>query len=190
MKIATVDVLDLFGDGTLVMKTTVDEPGTAMRYAFYVKENGKNIFKSAYQTCPYMGFRLEHLGSYVIKAFARNGTEEAVHTEVSFDADKRTSPKLAKVKKPVFPVTPVVSHVSGNFWQFSLVETFVPGTKFAWYIHQEGTDTPIIKTPYTEDSKLIHQFEESGRYYVKGFVVQSGTKRSAKSGVFTVVLDT
>ena len=188
MKIATVDVLDLFGDGTLVMKTTVDEPGTAMRYAFYVKEYGKNIFKSAYQTCPYMGFRLEHLGSYTVKAFVRDGAGEIITKEAEFTATKKTSPKLIQVKKASFSVTPVVSHVSGVFWQFSINETFEDGSKYAWYIYQEGSDTPLEKKPYSTEDHVIHKFETPGCYYIKAFVIQRGRKSSACSEIFTVSL--
>ena len=41
MKIVSLDLFDLFGDGTLVMKTNVDEPDSAFRYAWYIKENGR-----------------------------------------------------------------------------------------------------------------------------------------------------
>lgn len=186
MNILALDVLDLFGDGTLVMKTTVDQPGEAVRYAWYVKERGRNIGKSHYQASPYMGFRLEHLGRYVIKAFVRDEQGQVITAEAEFAATKKTSPQLSQVKKAKFQVTPVISHVSGPFWKFSVSESFDGDTKYAWYVFREGEDQPFMKKLYESDSNTIHKFETPGNYYVKAFVIHNGVKCSANSEVFTV----
>lgn len=187
MKIVSLDLFDLFGDGTLVMKTNVDEPDSAFRYAWYIKEDGKNIYKGHYQRNPYAAFQLKRLGSYSVKAYVRDGNGETVTAEAEFTATKKTSPQLAQPQKVQFTVTPSVSHVSGAFWQFSIAENF-DNAKYAWYVYQEGSLEPVFKTPYDTESYMIHKFETPGSYFIKAFVIQDGVKRSARSQVFTVSL--
>ena len=42
--------------------------------------------------------------------------------------------------------------------------------------------------PYNHEPKAFYKFETAGRYYVKAFVMQDGSKQSASSDVFTVTL--
>ena len=187
MNITGLDLFDLYGDGTLVMKTAVENVDLSARYAWYVKQNGKTVYKGSYQRDPFTAVQLEHLGTYVVKAFVRDGEGNKQEFESSFSATKRTSPKLALAEAEAF-VTPVATHVSGGFWQFSVEESFEPESKFAWYIYQEGVSAPIVKMPYSHESKAFYKFETAGRYYVKAFVMQDGRKQSASSDVFTVTL--
>ena len=162
MNITGLDLFDLYGDGTLVMKTAVDGADASTRYTWYVKQNGKTVYKGAYQRDPFTAVQLEHLGTYVVKAFVRDG----------------------EGNKQEF----VASHVSGGFWQLSLEESFPPESKFAWYIYQDGVSDPMVKIPYSHESKAFYKFETAGRYYFKAFVIQGGNKQSASSEVFTVTL--
>ena len=45
MNITGLDLFDLYGDGTLVMKTAVDGADASTRYTWYVKQNGKTVYK-------------------------------------------------------------------------------------------------------------------------------------------------
>ena len=186
MNITGLDLFDLYGDGTLVMKTAVDGADASTRYTWYVKQNGKTVYKGAYQRDPFTAVQLKHLGTYVVKAFVRDGEGNKQEFEATFSATRRTSPQLAQAE--AFSVTPVASHVSGGFWQFSVEESFEPESKFAWYIYQEGVSDPMVKMPYSNESKAIYKFETAGRYYFKAFVIQGGNKQSASSEVFTVVI--
>lgn len=188
MNITGLDLFDLYGDGTLVMKTAVDGADASTRYTWYVKQNGKTVYKGAYQRDPFTAVQLEHLGTYVVKAFVRDGEGNKQEFEATFSATRRTSPKLAQAEAEAFSVTPVASHVSGGFWQLSVEESFEPESKFAWYIYQEGAIEPMVKMPYSHESKMIYKFETAGRYYFKAFVIQDGNKQSASSEVFTVVI--
>lgn len=188
MNITGLDLFDLYGDGTLVMKTAVENVDLSARYAWYVKQNGKTVYKGSYQRDPFTAVQLEHLGTYVVKAFVRDGEGNKQELEATFSATKRTSPKLAQADEISFSLTPVASHISGGFWQFSLEESFPPESKFAWYIYQDGVSDPMVKIPYSHESKAFYKFETAGRYYVKAFVVQAGNKQSANSEVFTVTL--
>lgn len=186
MNITGLDLFDLYGDGTLVMKTAVEGADASTRYAWYVKQNSKTVYKGSYQRNPFTAVQLKHLGTYVVKAFVRDGEGNKQEFEATFSATRRTSPKLAQAE--AFSVTPVASHVSGGFWQFSVEESFEPESKFAWYIYQEGVSDPMVKMPYSNESKAIYKFETAGRYYFKAFVIQAGNKQSANSEVFTVTL--
>ena len=186
MNITGLDLFDLYGDGTLVMKTAVDGADASTRYTWYVKQNGKTVYKGAYQRDPFTAVQLEHLGTYVVKAFVRDGEGSKLEFEATFSATKRTSPTLAQAAAVSVP--PVASHVSGGFWQFSVEESFEPESKFAWYIYQEGVSDPMVKMSYSNESKAIYKFETAGRYYFKAFVIQGGNKQSASSNVFEVTL--
>ena len=188
MNITGLDLFDLYGDGTLVMKTAVEDVDLSARYAWYVKQNGKTVYKGSYQRNPFTAVQLEHLGTYVVKAFVRDGEGNKQELEATFSATKRTSPKLAQADEISFSLTPVASHISGGFWQFSLEESFPPQSKFAWYIYQEGVSDPMVKLPYNNEAKAFYKFETAGRYYVKAFVMQDGRKQSASSNVFEVTL--
>ncbi len=181
-----MDLFDLYGDGTLVMKTLVDTPDPSLRYAWYVKLYGQKIYESRYQRNPFTAAKLSHLGNYVVKAFVRDGEGNKVTWEEIFTANKRTSPQLALLDDTDFTVIPVISNISGAFWQFSVEGSFAEDTKFAWYIYQEGQDDPMEKIPYSKDSNTIYQFKAPGNYYAKAFVIQEGVKRSAFSDMFTV----
>ena len=39
MKIVKVEAFDLYGDGTLIVKTDLDEIGTDTRFAWYLKKD-------------------------------------------------------------------------------------------------------------------------------------------------------
>lgn len=187
VEIIGLDLFDLYGDGTLVMKTLVDKPDPSLRYAWYVKLCGQKIFESHYQRNPFTAVRLSHLGNYLIKAFVRDGEGNKVTQEETFIANKYTSPQLA-LTDTSFTVTPVATQISGAFWQFSVEGSFAEDTKFAWYIYQEGQDDPMEKIPYSKDNNTIYQFKAPGNYYAKAFVIQDGVKRSAFSDAFTVKL--
>lgn len=187
MEIIRLDLFDLYGDGTLVMKTEVDEPDPSLRYAWYVKAYGQKIYETHYQRNPFTAAQLQHLGSYVVKAFVRDGEGNKVTLEKTFTANKYTSPQLA-LTDTSFTVTPVATQISGAFWQFTAEGTFGENTRFAWYVYQEGADTPIEKIPYSKDPSTVYQFTAPGRYYVKAFVIQDGVKQSASCVPFTVTM--
>ena len=187
MEITSLELFDLYGNGTLVMKTNVDEPDPSLRYAWYVKTGGSNIHKGSYQRNSFTAVQLNQLGTYVVKAFVRDGNGQTVTMEQEFHATKRTSPTLLASHKKSLVITPVVSHVSGPFWQFSIVENF-EHAKYAWYVYQEGSLEPVFKAPYDTENYMIHKFEAPGSYFIKAFVMQDGIKRSARSQVVTVSL--
>ena len=101
MKILNVDVFDLYGNGTLVLKTNMDEE-KGMKYAWYVSKDGENIYKSAYQLRPFMAYEIEQWGEYEIKAFVKSKSGEKLTRKVLYISDRKTSPAL----EPEMPVEP------------------------------------------------------------------------------------
>ena len=132
MKILSVDVFDLYGDGTLVFKTNVDTPeDKSVQYTWYVKKGDRTIYKGPYGTKPFMAYNIKDLGYYHITAFALNNyIGQKDKYETLFTADRETSPMLFELKKksapePVSSHTgrpPKVTHVAGRFdrWCTSL----------------------------------------------------------------------
>lgn len=185
MEIREIEVFDIFGDGTLAIKTNVDEPSDDLRYAWYVSREQQLLFKSSYQRKPYTGYRADLPGTYVIKAFVRNGAQERVEQVVRFTANKTTSPLLAGQFEPV-EIVPVVEHVSGPFWQVRLGGDFAEGKEFAWYVYAEGEDEPLSREDYGYKGEYIYKFSQPGTYRIKAFVRQDGQKYSGFSPWFQV----
>ena len=181
MKIKEIEAFDLYGDGTLVLKTNVDEPEDNLRYAWYVKLNNKIEHEVKYQKKSFAAVTLKQYGTYKVKAFVMNKDKEKVISEIEFTCNKNTSPNIRK-----FIITPVVSCVSGDFWKFSIKETFEDGTKYAWYIYRDGENEPYVKTDYSTETSIIHQFNNSGTYFIKVFVIKNGVKYSKRSEKFNV----
>lgn len=185
MEITGVELFDLYGDGTLVIKTNVDQEDETLRYAWYISESKELIYKGKYQNKPFTAIQLKHLGSYTVKAFVMDGNGNKAEFLTKFAANKRTSPKLPH---PIPQVTPSVTHISGAFWQFSVDANLEKNARIAWYVYQEGQPNPIAKLPYASDKEAIYQFEKPGNYAVKVFIVQHGEKKSFLGSLFTVTL--
>ena len=185
MEITGIELFDLYGDGTLVIKTNVDQEEDGLRYAWYVSENKELIYKGKYQSNPFTAIQLKHLGSYNVKAFVMDGSNNKAELLVKFRATKRTSPKLPRA---IPQVTPSATHISGAFWQFSIDTALEKDAKISWYVYQENQPNPIAKLPYARDKEVIYQFENSGNYAVKVFIVQQGEKKSFLGSTFSVTL--
>ncbi|MDD3164311.1 MAG: PKD domain-containing protein [Oscillospiraceae bacterium] len=188
MEIKEIELFDLYGNGTLVMKTNVDAPTSAMRYAWYVKKDSKLIMKGVYQKEPFTACQLESRGLYTVKAFVRNGKEEKVEQTATFRATAKTSPALASAAQqtPSLTLTPKYEQISGAFWQFRAEGAFPENAEFAWYLFREGEEQPVHREMYPSAPEYTHKFEEPGRYHVKVFVKLGAQKKSADSACFEV----
>lgn len=185
MEITGVELFDLYGDGTLVIKTNVDKEDENLRYAWYISENKELIYKGKYQSKPFTALQLKHLGSYTIKAFVMDGDKNKAEFLTKFRATKRTSPKLPQ---PIPQVTPSATRISGAFWQFSIDAALEKDAKIAWYVYQANQPNPIARLPYARDKEVIYQFENPGNYAVKVFIIQHGEKKSFLGSTFAVTL--
>ena len=187
MNIRELELFDLFGDGTLVMKTNLDGEYENVGYTWYVEHKGKVIYKGQYQVKPFAAFRLPHQGEYKVKAFVRQKNGERLVLEQTFEANHKTSPKLAAEEENLpLRVHPSVEHISGGFWQFGVNGSFAADAKFAWYIYQVGATEPLVKSAYAPEQTYVHKFTEAGTYRVKVFILVDGVKRSAISESFVV----
>ena len=188
MKIGKIEAFDLYGDGTVVLKTNMAEGGSDLRFAWYIMRDQRTIFKSPYQKQPYRSWKLYQYGKYTIKAFVKNGQGEKVRKETAFTFNRRTSPKLKNQADKLLHESPVIEKISGPFYRMYVGETLSKDAKYAWYIYQVGAKEPIVRQMYTNSSEYIHAFRESGEYYVKVFVMLDGAKESVKSEPFQVKL--
>ncbi|MBR2743520.1 MAG: hypothetical protein IKD89_08015 [Clostridia bacterium] len=200
MKILSVDVFDLYGDGTLVFKTNVDTPeDKSVQYAWYVKKGDRTIYKGAYGMKPFMAYEIKEPGNYLIKAYALNDSiGQKDKYELFFTADRETSPMLFASKKKGAPAPapaavsphtgrpPKVTHVAGHFWHAAVSGEYPVGSKFAWYIYLNGSTTPLERFSYSEDTECVCRLAEPGSYQVKLSVVSGKKKETSLSEKFTV----
>ena len=187
MNIRNVDVFDLYGDGTLVIKTNAEGAGDNTRYAWYVRQGKRNIFKGAYQAEPFMSYDLPTPGDYTIKAFVKNQAGEKAEKEVAFHANRRTSPLLASDSQLQLEGGPQIEHISGPFYRMSLRDERLPeDARYAWYIYRKDEKEPFARQMYSDSSEYVFAFQDPGEYYVKVFVILDNAKNSLKSDLFTV----
>ena len=185
MKIREIEVFDIFGDGTLAIKTNVDDPIDDLRYAWYISKEQQLLYKSNYQRKPYTGYKADLPGTYVIKAFVRISAQDRMEQVVRFTVNKTTSPLLAGQFEPL-EITPMIEHVSGPFWKVWLRGDFAKETEFAWYVYAENKDEPLFRTDYSHKGECIYKFNHPGTYRIKAFVRQDGQKYSRFSPWFKV----
>ena len=80
MKIREIDAFDLYGDGTLVIKTNMEKDapdgGDGSRYAWHIMRKQLTIFKIPYQVRPWTAWQIPKYGEYLIKAFVKNADGE------------------------------------------------------------------------------------------------------------------
>lgn len=191
MNITKLEVFDLYGDGTLVLKTNVDKEANSLRYAWYVQKDKKTLYKSEYQDKPFLGYRISIPGKYKIKAFVRDIlNKEKTQIEIEFLVNRKTSPLLMEeVKKLPSSLQPVASQMYGEFWRFSVSGDLPQEAEYAWYVYQQGESKPVFRGKYSTVAEYIYKFETPGLYRVKLFTCIEKIKTSEISDWFLVILD-
>ena len=137
MKIREIEAFDLYGDGTLVLKTNLESTEERVQYAWYVKKGDRNIFKGSYQGKPFMAYKISAPGAYTIKAFVKNKDGEKTEETITFVADRNTSPQLSAAKELSVKGRPAVEHISGTRCPY---RWNCPKTLFS-----HGTSTATVK---------------------------------------------
>lgn len=187
--INNIEVFDVNGDGTLIIKTNLNDTYENAKFAWYISYNGHTIYKGAYQRNPYMSYKIESLGKYTIKSFVKTDTDK-INEEIVFEANKLTSPQLAiATTTSNIKIKPIAEKVSDGFWRFDVETPVSDDATYAWYIYRSNNEQPYFKQMYTKYSEYIHNFKESGTYYAKLFVISGGIKKSVKTETFTVSVD-
>ena len=189
MKISEIEAFDVYGDGTLILKTNLSEPVEGAQYAWYLIEGEETLVKVWFQNNRYTAIKLEKTGRYTIRAYVLDKDKHKTKKEIPFVANKKTSPILAEKTgdvKPEITVTPVVKKLSDSFWRFSVEEELPAGTQLAWYIYKEGETVPLYKQMYAKTTNYVHRFKEGGNYVLKVFAVLNNEKYTGISDVFTV----
>lgn len=187
MIIQDIEVFDLYQDGTLVLKTNAVDVSDKCQYAWYVKWKGKTVFKSKYVDVPFIACQIKAWGEYSITGYVLDTkTKEKVQREVSFTADIKTSPGLQPGYQEIRDLQPVVQHISGPFWKFSVSKEPEGQVEYAWFIYKRGQSAPWFKQMYSSRPHFEYQFKEPGDYRVKLFALAGEAKNSVFSEWFTV----
>lgn len=186
MKIKEIEVFDLYQDGTLVLKTNVDAPSADLRYAWYILHGAEVIFKSPYQSVSFTSYQVKEPGMYTIKGFVVDAQKNKERLAVQFLANSKTSPQLVEKMLLTLSLRLQAEWISGPFWKFTVTGEVPPNVQYAWYLYREGDKNPVHREMYSTCNEYVHQFEESGTYQFKVFVLLDDKKYSKVSDYFTV----
>ena len=101
MEIQRIEAFDLYGDGTLILRTHLADGTADTRYAWYITRGKQTLFKTPYRDVPFMAYQVPAFGTYQITAYANQGKRGAaesvgskVKKSVTFTANQQTSPLL------------------------------------------------------------------------------------------------
>ncbi len=190
MKIIEVEGFDLRGDGTIVLKTRMEDASDYMRYAWYVYYGNHLLFKSQYSNKPFMEYTITSLGTYRVKAFVLDKqTQKKAVEDVLITFDKKTSPLLFKVTEARRTWFPMATQLKGDVWKFSLRGPLPEQADFAWYVYAKEKNEPIFKGDYSTVSEYLYTFTSSGIYKIKCFCRSRIEKTSATTDWFNVDID-
>ena len=187
MKIIEVEVFDLRGDGTIVLKTRMEDASDHMRYAWYVYHKNHLLFRSKYNNKPFMEYTITSLGTYRVKAFVLDKkTQEKIVEDVTVTFDKKTSPHLFKTAEKEKKWFPIAERLEGNVWKFSVNGSLPGQADFAWYVYEKGEKEPVFKGKYSTVSEYLYTFTFSGVYKAKCFCRLGREKESITTDWFDV----
>lgn len=198
MEIKLVDFFDLYGDGTLVLRTIVDTPEKDVLYAWDVEKEKTRIHKGEFSPKPFMAVKVTEPGSYLIRSYVFDQMKkEKIIYEKYCELDRNTSPQLIAGKKrnaagqtePDTTTKPVVTHIAGPFWMANVAEQYPEDATFSWYLYTDGSTKPFEKQGFSRDQEFVYRFRNPGNYRVKLTVLVKGEKLVSMSDSFHVSLD-
>jgi len=188
MNIKEIEVFDLYEDGTLVIKTNMEEKNEKLKYAWYIRKDEETIFKSKYQNQEFMAFNIDKSGLYAVKAFVIDDKLNKISKETKILIDYSTSPKLIEkeLSKINVNVNVNIQFLNKLSWKINIYGQFPKSSKFAWYIYKRGKSEPIYKQMYSDKLEYIYEFAEKGQYKLKLFIISNGNKYSNNTQWFDV----
>lgn len=182
MEIIHVEVFDLFGDGTLVLKTDLDNADENIRYAWYISFGKNPPEKTKYLKNNFLGWEISDPGVYKIKAWAMNiVTKEKVSKEVTFTVNRITSPVLFESFDEQKNMHVDVFHVEGAVWRITALGDLPEYADYAWYVYRDGEDNPVYKTEYAPVNEFLYEVPSNGKYRFKFFCRTENDKMSFTS---------
>jgi len=191
MTIKEIEAFDLYKDGTLMIKTNVEEKNEKLKYAWRIKKDKKKIFESNYQKQEFIIFNVDKSGEYIVEAFVIDDKLNKISKEKKISICYYTSPKLVEKEllEIKFSVSVNIQFLNRLLWKINIYGQFPKNFKFAWYIYKKGKDAPIYRQMYSENLDYTHEFNEKGQYKLKLFVILNGNKYANETKWFNVSSD-
>lgn len=189
MRITEVTCMALKNDGTLLIKTTVDNPDDSYRYCFYIYKGSETLYKSHYDKKSFLMYKVEEFGKYQIKAFVRNsdGTERDSMV-IPYVVNKSNARDISD--EEIIDVIPTIN-VKLELLKSNTVLATANGDindtmQYAWYIYRDEEKEPIFKSKYSTEPSISYIAKENGSYYAKLFVKENAKKYTYKSELLEV----
>ena len=184
MKILEVTCFALRNDGTLLIKTNMDQTDDSYRYCFYIYKGSETIFKSPYDRKSFLMYKVDEFGKYQIKAFVRNsdGTEKDSMV-ISYIVNKSNAKELAgdEVIEIVPAITVNIEKIKDNTVLVTATGAINEDMQFAWYIYNGEEKEPVFKSKYSKEPSISYIVKENGNFYAKLFVEEGSKKYTYKS---------
>lgn len=175
-------------DGTIIIKTEVDNPQVGLQYCWYIYKGSERVYNSSYRSRSYLLYTAEEYGKYQIKAFVRTADKsERAESVTSYVVTKENAKDLhaAQMRKS----TQVLLRDQLAEERILLAEVVGPteeGDRFAWYVFAGENEEPVFKMPYSENPVFAYRAEKPGTYYLKAFCTRKQDKWSLKSAEITL----
>ena len=157
MKIVDVSCIAIKDDGTILVKTIMDQEGEDVRYAYHVVKKQELLHKEPYSNNSYLLYKANEHGRYKIKAFVRSADgAEKVTKEVFYTVDNKNAPKLPNPEKPDVPkeISLSVRIEPNGALTATAKGVFHADASYGWYLYEEGVSEPVQKIGYSGDSSL------------------------------------
>lgn len=197
MEIKLFDSFDLYGNGTLVLRTVMDPMDENFLFSWDVQLGDQTLYRGDYSSKPFTALKVDRFGHYLIRSYVldRKTKEKMIH-ERYFDLNQKTSPDLKSARKERpnqqeedGTEKPTVINIGGPFWLMRPSVKYPEEAKYSWYIYRYGSSKPFEKQSYSTDRDYVCRFQESGNYYVKLSVLVGEKKLVSISNSFEVSLE-
>ena len=184
MKIEEVTCFALRNNGTLLIKTEVDEPDESYRYCFYIYKGSETLYKSPYDRKSFLMWKADAFGKYQIKAFVRNSDgAEKDSMVISYVVNRSNARELDTEDEDQAPVNINVSveKLKEGVLMATASGDLPEGTQFAWYVYHSGSKEPEFRGTYSSNPMFSYSAQDGGKYFVKLFLKRGERKVTARS---------
>lgn len=183
MKIEEVTCFALRNNGTLLIKTEVDDPDESYRYCFYIYKGSETLYKSPYDRKSFLMYKADTFGKYQIKAFVRNADgSERDSMVISYVVNRSNARELAvEEEQPPINIAVSVENIKNNVIMVAAQGDLEEGDQFAWYVYHSGNKEPEFRGAYSTNSVFSYSVQNGGKYCVKLFLKRGKQKFTARS---------
>ena len=189
MTIEEINCFALRGDGTLLIKTEMDEVRAENLYCFYITDRQGKTFKAPYAKESFLLHQVEELGTYQIKAFVKDSvTGEKVISSLNYVLDGKKAWKLRKESQLASAqvTLELLEGLKPPSLLFKVKGELPKDTEICWYVYHDSETETEYRSPYQKERSFLYQAKGRGRYMGKAFLRNEEEKVSIKSDIVEV----